>query len=72
MLGDGRDYLLSRLELHERALLQVCRLGEKFSSLSRSTFLFEVYTLPCKGMCALKVVSFLDKGVKGYRDPNYR
>ena len=41
MLGDGRDYLLStsRLELQKRALLQVCRLGEKFSSLSRSTFL---------------------------------
>ena len=37
-------YLLSRLELQKRALLQVCRLGEKFSSLSRSTFLFEVYT----------------------------
>ena len=61
MLGDGRDYLLSRLELQKRALLQVCRLGEKFSSLSRSTFLFEVYTRPCKGMCALVEGVLLDR-----------
>ena len=42
-------------------LLQVCRLGEKFSSLSRSTFLFEVYTLPWKGMCALVEGVLLDR-----------
>ena len=61
MLGDGRDYLLSRLELHKRGFLQVCRLGEIFSSLSRSTFLFEVYTLPCKGMYTLVEGVLLDR-----------
>ena len=61
MLGDGRDYLLSRLELHKRALLQVCRLGEKFSSLSSLLFFSRSTRYPAKGMYALVEGVLLDR-----------